>query len=191
MNTNNNLRIKSVWVLVFFLVLLLGCTKEEDDTVNSISDNNFYMMIGNSLINCYVDIYNQNLAGKPTGSQNITADGPMGGTVYISGTTTYDDTHGITTTDLDLDLYNINYTYSYNDSGGKTWQTQITITGNTTYSGSFSSDYTSVHHQSDNLKINGTVNYDGVSRRIDSNGQVSINRSSNTSVNIFGHIVSW
>ncbi|MBN2172991.1 MAG: hypothetical protein JW731_02585 [Bacteroidales bacterium] len=169
----------------------MSCKKEESDTVNSISDNNFYMMIGTSLINCYVDIYNQNLAGKPTGSQNITADGPMGGTVFITGTTTYDDTHGITTTDLLFDLYNLNYTYTYTDNGGKTWQTQLNIIGSTTYSGSFSSDYTSVNHQSENLQIHGTVSYDGTSRMIDSNGPVNINRSNNTSVNIFGHVVSW
>lgn len=173
------------------LMLAASCEKEKTESPATISDQNFYMMVGTSLINCYTDIYNQNLAGMPTGSQNITADGPMGGTVVITGTTTYDNTHGITTTDLILSMASVNYTYSFTDNSGKAWLTQITVTGNTTYSGSFSNTYTSVNHQSVSLQIKGTVTYNGVVRSIDSSGAVNINRSSSTAVTIFGHTASW
>jgi hypothetical protein len=183
-----------------YLLLLLGCTlmitsgcskDEEDEKENTISDENFYKMVGASLINCYVDIYNQNLAGVVTGSHNITTDGPMGGIVVITGTTTYDNTHGITTTDLVFSMNGVKYTYSQADGSGKSWVTQVTLTGYTTYTGSFSNNYTSVNHQSANLQIAGTVSYNGITRSINSMGAVSINRSSTVAVNIFGHTVSW
>ncbi len=191
MKTINNWRVLPILALGCLLMLSNSCKKDETPAPASISDNNFYMMLGTSLINCYTDIYNQNLAGVVTGGHNITTEGPMGGTVLITGNTTYDNTHGITTTDLVFSMTNVKYIYSYTDSSGKTWSVQVTLTGYTTYVGSFSNTYTSVNHQSDNLYINGTVSYDGVTRSIDSAGGVSINRSSVTAVTIFGHSVSW
>ena len=174
------------------LMMTVACNKEEEDTKETtISDHDFYMMVGVSMINCYTDIYNQNLAGVPTGGHNITTDGPMGGTVLITGTTTYDNTHGITTTDLVLAMNAVQYIYSYTYGDGRTWTANLTITGSTTYTGSFSDDYTSVNHQANNLQITGTVNFDGVTRSINGMGVVSINRSSTVAVNIFGHTVSW
>jgi hypothetical protein len=187
----NKLLVYPVLSLGCLMMLASGCKKDDDKSADSISDYNFYMMLGTSLINCYTDIYNQNLAGMPTGGQNITTDGPMGGTVVITGTTTYDDTHGITTTDLILSMTAVQYVYSYTESNGKAWTTQLTLTGATTYAGSFSNGYTSVNHLSDNLQISGTVSCDGISRGINAMGQVSINRSNSTSVNIFGHTASW
>ncbi len=191
MKTRNKLRIFSITALGCLLLIAGSCSKEEAESTDSISDNDFYVTLGSSLINCYVDIYNQNLAGVVTGSHNITADGPLGGTVLITGTTTYDNTHGITTTDLVFSMNGVKYTHSISDGSGKTRTASITLTGYTTYSGSFSNSYTSVNHQSENLHINGTVNYGGITRSIDSLGEVSINRSSTISVNIFGHTVSW
>lgn len=173
------------------LMLISSCKKDEDEQASTISDDTFYKMVGVSMIHCYVDIFNQNLAGTPTGAHNFTTDGPMGGSVLITGTTTYDDTHGITTTDLVFSMNTVNYTYSQSDGSGKTYVTQITLTGATTFTGSFSDDYTSVNHQSGNIYINGKVTYDGITRNIDSMGAVSINRSSTIAVNIFGHTVTW
>jgi hypothetical protein len=184
----------SYWLLMLLggiMVFSSGCSKDETAQETTISDENFYMMLGVSMINCYTDIYNQNLAGVVTGTHNITTDGPMGGTVVITGTTSYDNTHGITTTDLLLSMNAVRYTYSHTDINTKTWTVHITLTGATTYSGSFSNSYTSVNHQSSDMYVKGTVTYDGVTRSIDSMGQVSINRSSTTAVNIFGHTVSW
>lgn len=172
------------------LFLLVSCEKEKEKDSASISDENFYKELGITIINCYVDVYNQNLAGKPTGNQNIIANGPMGGTVSITGTTTYDNTHGITTTELTFTMTNVNYTFTYG-SGDNTWVTEVSLTGSATYSGSFSSNYTSLNHQSNNLYIKGSVTHDGITRNVDMSGNVSINRSSTTSVNIFGNKVSW
>ncbi|MFU8844170.1 MAG: hypothetical protein ACNA7V_10230 [Bacteroidales bacterium] len=174
------------------LMMTVACNKEEEEVKETtISDNDFYMMVGYTMINCYTDIYNQNLAGVATGGHNITTDGPMGGSVLITGTTTYDNTHGITTTDLVLAMNAVNYIYSHTNSNGRKWTANITLTGSTTYTGSFSNTYTSVNHQANNLQITGMVIFDGVTRSINGIGAVSINRSSKIAVNIFGHIVSW
>jgi hypothetical protein len=184
-----------------FLILLLGgflfvpsgCTEtnNEDDAL-VVDDKTFYEQIAYTLVKCYTDIYNQNLAGKATGNQNISTTAPLGGNVVISGNTSYDSTHSITTTDLTFTLTNVigSATVS-SESGNTTCVTQITITGATTYKGSFSSSYTSVSHLSQNLHIVGSVTYAGVVRNIDMTGQVNINRTSKVTANIFGHNVSW
>jgi hypothetical protein len=187
----NALNMVPIVMLGCLLVVFSSCKKDETEEPAVITDDNFYMMVGVSMINCYTDIYNQNLAGVATGSHNINTNGPMGGTVVITGTTSYDNTHGITTTDLILTMTEVKYNYSYTDGSGRSWSTQVTLTGATTYTGSFSDGYTSVNHQSENLRVIGTVNCDGVIRSIDSMGTVSINRSSTTAVNLFGHIVTW
>lgn len=155
------------------------------------SDQSFYMEIGVTLIQCYTDIYNQNLAGKPTGAQNITANGPMGGTVVITGTDSWDNTHSIMTTDLLFSMTNVKYTYTYTGSNNKSWVTEITLNGTATHKGSWSDSYTSISHISDNLHIKGSVTYDGSIRTIDMTGSVAINRATKTTVNIFGNTVSW
>ena len=164
-----------------------SCNKDDNNSTATISDNNFYKQVGYSLVMCYNDIYNQNLAGHPVGGQNITANGPMGGTAIITGSTGYSNNNGITTTDLVFSLTSIKYVT--NASG---FETEITLTGATSYTGSFSDSYTSVNHQSDNLKISGSVTHNDIVRKIDMTGIVSINRlTSAITANIFGNTVAW
>jgi hypothetical protein len=189
---------KSVFFVFSFVmlggVLMFSNSCAPDDTSDpvTVSDKIYYEQIGNALVKCYIDIYNQNLAGKPTGTQNITSTGPMGGTVIITGSDSYDNTHGITTTDLIFTMTNIQYFFTASSaSGNTTATTQITISGATTYDGSFSDTYTSVNHQSQNLHIVGSVTYAGTVRPVDITGEVIINRSSKITVTILGNTVSW
>lgn len=189
-------KITKIYVLPLFIVifsLLTNSCKEEDNSDQvTVTDKIFYEQIGYTIIKCYTDIYNQNLAGKPTGTQNITTNGPMGGTVKITGTSSYDSTHSITTTDLTYTLTNVVANYSAaSTTGSTTCTTQITITGVASYKGSFSSTYTSLSHQSQNLHVVGSVTYAGVTRNIDQTGQVNINRSSTVSATLFGNTVNW
>lgn len=186
-------KLKIFSLIIVLFILTNGCMENINDNndVPTISDEAFYMELGITIINCYTDIYNQNLAGKPTGNHNINANGPMGGTVLITGNSCYDKTHNITTTDLVFSMNTVKYTFSYRSSNNKTWITEVTLTGNATYAGSFSDSYTSINHQSDNLHIKGSVTYDGIIRNIDMSGNVRINRSTTISVNIFGNTVTW
>lgn len=179
-----------IYILVIMSVLLLlanSCENKDDSTTDTITDKQFYSYIGYSLVSCYVDIYNQNLAGHSTGAQNITANGPMGGTVIITGNTGYSSNTDITTTDLLFSMTSIKYTSNSNG-----FLTQITLTGATTYTGSFSDSYTSVNHQSNNLHIKGSVTYKDIVRNIDNTGIVSMNRSEAAiTATIFGNTVAW
>ncbi len=167
-------------------MLTNSCIKDEDIST-TISDDNFYKQIGYSLVKCYTDIYNQNLAGHPVGNQNITANGPMGGTVIITGSVGYSSNNGITTTDLIFSMTSIKYVTNVSD-----FKTEITLTGATTFTGSFSDSYTSVNHQSDNLHISGSVTHNEIVRKIDMTGIVSINcTTSSVTANIFGNTVFW
>ena len=177
-------------MIMGMLLMLANSCKEEEKTVTvpiTISDDNFYKQIGYSLVSCYIDIYNQNLAGHPVGYQNITVNGPMGGTVIITGTDGYSSNNGITTTDLIFSMTSVKYVT--NASG---FETEITLTGATTCTGSFSSSYTSENYQSNNLHISGSVTHNDIVRKIDRTGIVSINRlTSSISATIFGNTVSW
>lgn len=188
-------RIAHILPLLFILGISLitnSCTPEKDDDPVTVTDKIFYEQIAYTLTKCYTDIHNQNLAGKPTGAQNITTTAPMGGNLTITGSNSYDKDHNITTADLTFTLTNvIANSSSTSESGETTCTTQITITGTTTYKGSFSTTYTSLSHLSQNLHVVGSVTYAGTVRTIDKTGQVSINRTSTVSANIFGNNVSW
>jgi hypothetical protein len=174
------------------ILLSLGsCSKDETNDVG-VSDKIFYEQVAYTIIKCYTDIYNQNLAGKPTGNQYITTTAPLGGNVIISGSNSYDSTHAITTTDITFALSNvIGSATTSSDDGKTTCTTQIMITGTTTYKGSFSSTYTSISHQSQNLHVVGTVTYAGSTRNIDMTGVVNINRTTSVTASLFGNNVSW
>lgn len=170
--------------LALLLVLLLStgsCKKEE--TV--ISDADFYKNTSAALVDCYVAIYNQNIAGYPEGAVDKTVSGPLGGDVHITGSTTASSS--TTTTDLLFTLTNVPYVYRNGD-----WIVTLTLTGDVTYNGSFSGAYKSINHQSANLSVDGTVAYKQTTRNMDMTGSVSINRNNNTvTAVIFGHAVSY
>jgi len=172
------------------LIFASSCDVNSTKDTEIISDTNFYTGLGAAMVNCYHDIYNQNLAGKPTGNQSKTATGPMGGSVIITGTTSQDEVHNITTANLILNMTNIKYTYTYGSTGNQV-VAEITLTGSTGYSGSFSPTYTSLSYQASNLHVVGTVTYDGKVRDIDQTGSVIINHATNITVNIFGNTATW
>jgi hypothetical protein len=173
-------------------ILMCSCGSNSTGSSDSISDDFFYKELSYTITQCLVDIYNQNLAGKTVGTQNITAAGPMGGTVTITGSTGYASNNGITTTALNLALNTVTYTYIYTNSSNQTWTTEITLSGDISYNGSFSSTYTSVSHQSSNLYISGSVTHNSIIRPIDTTGVVTINRlTSRITSTICGYTVSW
>lgn len=172
-----------------FIVLTSSCSKK-DDTSTEISDDNFYQQTGAAIVSCYVNIFNEVLDNVPVGTQDTTVN-LFGGTIVITGSDGYDTINHVTTTDLLFTMTGIKYSYT-NTNSDKPWITEVTLTGATTYSGSFSGSFKDVNHHSDNLKIKGSVTYDGTVRNIDDAGVVDIERkTATTTVTIFGHTVSW
>jgi len=178
-------------VLSFAFLFLTACkNNNEDDNLTIISDDNFYKSVGNTLIKTYVDIFNNVLDTMPVGNINVNVN-IFGGSVVISGTDGYDTTTHVTTTDLIFNMSDIKYIYVYND-GSNSWSTEVTLNGETTYKGNFSSTAKDVTHHSDNLSIKGSVTYKENVRIIDGQGAVDIVRKTNsTVVTIFGHTVTW
>jgi hypothetical protein len=73
-----------------------------------------------NIINCVVDIYNQNIAARAQGAyNNVTVNCPNGGTVLIAGLATKDNNTSLTTTDLTYTMTNCvetrpNHSFTYN-----------------------------------------------------------------------------
>jgi hypothetical protein len=104
---------------------------------------------GVTLANLVNDLYNQNLAGRPVGSQNLSAQCPLGGTAAITGTTGFDSTHNITS---------VNLTYMMTSCHASASGVQLTYTGTVTEVGSFDSmTLQSLNDASDALTTTGTV----------------------------------
>lgn len=95
-------------------------------------------------------IWNQNLAGQPSGSQNLTASCPLGGTVQITGTTGV-ATNGINTVHLTLVLLDCQSAKSSYSLG---------FTGTVSFDGSFSDNSAnSISFKSDGVTYVGSVTY--------------------------------
>lgn len=166
--------------IIVMLVALTGCSKE-----TTISDADFYKYICKSIVDSYIAIYNQNIAGNPAGAVDETVSGPLGGTVHITGNTYSSGT--LTTIDL---IYNLTGAENQYQSGD--WKVNITLTGDVSSNGSFSSSYVSENYQSSNLIVHGTVTYKNTTRNVDMSGNVNISRTTNAiNALIFGHSVSY
>jgi hypothetical protein len=130
---------------------------------------------GVNLANLVNDLYNQNLAGRPVGSQSLTAQCPLGGTAAITGTTGFDSTHNITT---------VNLTYMMASCDVSASGVQLTFTGTVTEVGSFDSmTLQSLNEASDALTTTGTV--DGVAVN-DTACAVHVNVDNNSTPEVTG-----
>ncbi|MDH4161234.1 MAG: hypothetical protein OEW15_00920 [Nitrospirota bacterium] len=138
-----------------------------------------------------VSIYNNNLAGKPTGSQNMpNKNCALGGTVSITGTTTYDSIHGITTVDLTYALSNCRFT-----SASGSLSVTLTMNGTMTHSGFFSSSSKDEIFSSNgaNVSIVGTAERTGyIDGTINENcTYYAQSKTSSVTGSICGRDVSW
>ena len=181
-------RIYSLFLIVLFpflLALTTSCNEEE------VSDENTYTNISRSITSCITDIYNQNLAGKPSGTQNITTEGPLGGTVIITGSNSVTD-DGLNSLDFSYELQNVKYIYV-----SQYYTTEITINGTITEKGSFNNDdkVKSLSYKSSNIQIVGSIYYtenEKIKREINLSGTISINHGwSSTDAIICGNSISY
>ncbi len=107
-----------------------------------------------TIVNGMADIYNQNLAGKPTGSVNVTVNCPVGGTAHITGTTSYDSTHGITSVMLTIAMTGCKMSEVSASSGVNV---ALSLDGSISETGSWnSSNYASVNYQATGVVMSGT-----------------------------------
>lgn len=185
---------KRSWVARFLAVLVVipllatlstSCTKDR----NKYDDEQFYKDVAWGLMTGLVDIYNQNLAGTPTGPVDITANGPFGGTVHITGTTSYVQSNGIMTVHLRYDMSNCRISST---SSSSDLNVDLTLNGVISEDGSWSSTYASVSYGSDALGVKGVSTRGTKERTVDDMTTFKANRtSSGISAELFGFKVSW
>ena len=182
------------WMARFLVVLAaiplvaalnLSCTKDR----NKYDDELFYKDVAWGIMTGLSDIYNQNIAGTPTGPVDLTAAGPFGGTVHITGTTTFDQSNGIETVHLQYDMTDCRLSST---SSSSDLNVDVTLNGVISEDGSWSSAYTSLSYGSDVLGIDGVSTRGPRDRAVDDNTPFKANRtSSGISAELFGFKVSW
>ncbi|MBM3330642.1 hypothetical protein FJY68_02170 [candidate division WOR-3 bacterium] len=172
-------------VAALFLVLPnLSCTRAP-----RYSDESFYEDIAWGIMTGLVDIYNQNIAGTPAGPVDIVANGPFGGTVHITGTTSYDSGNGIETVHLEYDLTNCRVSST---SSSSSLNVDLTLNGIVSEDGTWSSSYVSLSYSSANLGVAGSSERGTKMRDVSGATPFKANRtSSGTSAELFGLKVSW
>lgn len=162
--------------LSLFCVLACGgCTQSEESPGTVACDQACVdQNVSYTLINVIVDLYNQNLAGRPVGVQDLSGLCALGGTAHITGTTGVDSGNGITTVNLSYALSGC-----HAQAGG-----DLVFEGTVSEVGSFDGqDYVSENLSSGSLAMSGTVQ----GTAIDETCEVHVNRNANAvSGNICG-----
>ena len=177
------------WVALFlaipFLTMLnVSCVHE-----TKYSDESFYKDVAWGIMTGLSDIYNQNIAGTPSGAIDITASGPFGGTVHITGTTSYDQSNGIQTVHLQYDMSQCRVSST---SSSSDLNVDLTLNGVISEDGSWSSTYVSVSYGSDAISVNGVSHRGTKERDVNDTTPFKANRtSSGISAELFGFNVSW
>lgn len=168
----------------FFVMLNVSCVHE-----TKYADELFYKDVAWGIMTGLADIYNQNIAGTPSGAIDITANGPFGGTVHITGTTSYNQNNGIQTVHLQYDMSDcrISSTSSSSDVN-----VDLTLNGVISENGSWSSTYVSLSYDSDALNVDGVSERGTKEREVNDTTTFKANRtSSGISAELFGFKVSW
>jgi len=131
--------------IVLLLAVLFGCDPDDDGCDQTCQDN--YLAYG--VLDTCSFLWNQNLAGHPTGAQDVTAGCSLGGTAHITGQTSFDDYNQINSVDLVFDLAGC----GHSDKGY-----DLEFTGVLHWVGTFSpSGFTAMTTSSDELDFSGTV----------------------------------
>jgi hypothetical protein len=178
-------RMALVLAIPILLLLNTSCTKHEVEY----ADELFYKDIAWGIMTGLGDIFNQNIAGTPAGAVDITADGPFGGTVHITGTTSYSQSTGVQTVHLQYDMSDCRVSSTSSSSG---LNVDLALNGVISENGSWSSTYVSVSYNSDALSVDGVSTRGTKVREVNDVTTFKANRtSSGISAELFGFKVSW
>ena len=177
--------------LMLIIASLFTACADDDNSVDFISDKNFYSFLSYAVVVLEADTYNQNFAGKPTGNIDADVEGPYGGSVKVTGSTNRASDVDITTVDLTYTLDNVKQIVTSTD--GKLVCNAI-LNGTLKVKGSFDESYKSMSFNSSDMSIKGTMTYGSAEREIDEQGDVSISASHHkgqTRGEVFDHTFSW
>ena len=189
MKSNKNTILLSVMLTI--ALWLSACstpTVSKDDSEN-ISDDLLYKLIAYSIISFEMDAIDQNFAGKPIGEVDFKFDGPYGGTVKVTGSTSKAEDVNITTESLVYMLDNVKQISTTTD---KQYICNVTFNGTLKAKGSYNESYVAMSYSSTNLTVKGNITDGSSTREIDESGSVNISVSnSKVTAEVFGHTVIW
>jgi len=141
-------KISKYTIILFLLASVIYMNCKDDATTSASScdqscqdENTAY-----GLAHVFNFIWNQHFAGQPTGSHDMTVNGPQGGSIHITGTTGF--SNGINTANLVFDM---------TDCKGLDENYSLTFTGIVNIDGTFSSTYKALAYISSQLTFHGTV----------------------------------
>lgn len=177
--------------VILTIALWLSACVSDSEPADYISDRNFYNFLAYSIVSLESDLYNQNFAGKPSGSIDEEFEGPYGGSIRVTGSDNWAANVNISTRDFTYTFVNVKQIATSSD--GKLI-CNATLNGTLKVKGSFNETYTSESFTSSNMSISGTMTYGSAEREIDEHGNISISASHNkgqTRGEAFDHTVSW
>jgi len=152
-------------------------------------DGLFYEDIAWGVVSGLDDIYNEYVAGMPTGYVDILACGPFGGIVHITGTTSYDPCTDIESAYLRYDMSDVRVC---SGSSSSSLDVDLALSGVVCEHSSRSYDYTSLRYESPDLWLTGSAQRDCEQREVDGVTDFWANSTnSGTSAELFGWGVSW
>ncbi|MBM3332005.1 hypothetical protein FJY68_09185 [candidate division WOR-3 bacterium] len=180
----NRIRRSSAVIVAALLVLTgISCTHSH------YYDGLFYEDIARGVVSGLDAIYNDYIAGTPTGYVDILACGPYGGIVHITGTACYDPWTDVQTADLQYDLSDVRVSFTWSSSD---LDVDLTLNGVMYEHSSWSHDYSSICYDSRDLWIAGSAERDCERRGVDGITDFRANSTdSRTSADLFGWNVSW
>ena len=112
-----------------------------------------------ALLSGVVDVYNQNVAGRNSGAQDVTASCPVGGTVRVTGTVGVDSASSVTTVNLSYAMTNCRMSSA---SATASVRVTLAINGTIVETGSWHlPTYKSANYQSTGLVLSGTDDWTG------------------------------
>ncbi len=119
------------------------------------------------MVDVFWFVWNQNIAGQPTGAKDITVEGPQGGTVHVTGTTAV-ASNGINTMHLVLE---------FNYCKGIKEKYNLMFNGTMGADGTFSTTHYAITYSSQMLNYTGTVGKDNWVTQVDGGCTVTINQT--------------
>lgn len=145
--------------VALILFLVSGCSVGGVDTVLTQEKQDEYTAYG--LVDMFWFIWNQNIAGQPVGTKDFTVDGPLGGTIHVTGYTEYSSSTEINTLHLVCEMTAF---YGMRD------EYDLQFTGTVNVDGTFSDTYKAVTHTSSSLSYSGSVGTGDFTTEVSSNG---------------------
>jgi hypothetical protein len=153
-------------ILILSSVIYMSCKEDTATSPSSSCDQNCKdENTAYGVTHVFYFIWNQNIAGQPSGAKDFTVNGPQGGSIHVTGSTAF--SNEINTCHLVFDMTSCKGMDEYYS---------LTFTGVVSIDGTFSSTYKALGFTSSSLKFQGTVGKD-INAPVNETCEIAINET--------------